>query len=119
MNLRIAEFHFQEMRRATSISFLEGIDFPPEIGYILLLGRNNHASCPVLLVHDVLPAEEGELTEQETDGIVFSSRYLRRALLQVREKGLAGFLTVHTHPFSDKQVGFSLYDNLNDPALMA
>ncbi len=119
MNLRMAEFHFQEMRRLTSISFLEGIEFPPETGCILLVGRNDHASRPALLVHDVLPPAEGELTEQETDGLVFSSRYLRRALLQAREKGLAGFLTVHTHPFSDDQVRFSPYDDLNDPALMA
>jgi ThiF family len=119
MNLRIAEFHFQEMRRLTSISFLEGIEFPPETGCILLVGRNDHASRPALLVHDVLPPLEGELTDQETDGLVFSSRYLRRALMQVREKGLAGFLTVHTHPFSDEQVRFSPYDDLKDPALMA
>jgi hypothetical protein len=119
MNLRMAEFQFREMRQLTSISFLEGIEFPPETGCILLVGRNNHASRPALLVHDVLPPAEGELTDQEPDGLVFSSRYLRLALLQVREKGLAGFLTVHTHPFSDDQVEFSRYDNLNDPALMA
>lgn len=119
MNLRMAEFHFQEMRRLTSVSFLEGIEFPPETGCILLVGCNDHALRPALLVHDVLPPAEGELTEQEIDGLVFSSRYLRRALLQAREKGLAGFLTVHTHPFSDEQVRFSHYDDLNDPALMA
>jgi hypothetical protein len=115
----MAEFHFQEMRRLTSVSFLKEIAFPPETGCILLVGRNDHASRPALLVHDVLPPLEGELTEQETDGLVFSSRYLRRAMLQAREKGLAGFLTVHTHPFSDEQVRFSPYDDLNDPALMA
>lgn len=119
MNLRMAEFHFQEMRRLTSVSFLKEIEFPPETGCILLLGRNNHSSRPALLVHEILPPLEEELTEQGTDGLVFSSRYLRRALLQVREKGLAGFLTVHTHPFSDEQVRFSPYDDLNDPALMA
>jgi len=119
MNLRMAEFHFQEMRRLTSVSFLEEIAFPPETGCILLVGSNDHASRPALLVHDVLPPLVGELTEQEADGLVFSSRYLRRAMLQAREKGLAGFLTVHTHPFSDEQVRFSPYDDLNDPALMA
>lgn len=119
MNLRMAEFHFQEMRRLTSVSFLKEIEFPPETGCILLLGRNNHSSRPALLVHEILLPLEEELTEQGTDGLVFSSRYLRRALLRVREKGLAGLLTVHTHPFSDGQVRFSPYDDLNDPALMA
>jgi len=115
----MAEFHFQEMRRLTSVSFLKEIEFPPETGCILLLGRNNNSLRPALLVHEILPPLEGELAEQGTDGLVFSSCYLRRALLRVREKGLAGFFTVHTHPFSDEQVRFSPYDDLNDPALMA
>jgi len=40
----------------------------------------------------------GDLCDQESGAVTFDSRYLRRALLAVRNRGLAGFLTVHTHP---------------------
>jgi molybdopterin/thiamine biosynthesis adenylyltransferase len=113
------ERHHRQMRRVTSASFLDGIEFPPEAGCILLVGKNNHPSHPSLLVAEVLEPEAGELEIQETDGLVFSSRYLRRALFRVRERHLAGFLTVHTHPFSDAHVNFSSYDDANDPSLMA
>jgi ThiF family len=52
------------------------------------------------------------------DGLVFSASFLRRALLKVRERRLSGFLTVHTHPLADHRVGFSEYDDLQDPVLM-
>ena len=55
---------------------------------------------------------------QEYGAIMFSNRYLRRALMRVRDLGLAGFITVHTHPHSYTRVGFSAYDDLNDPGLM-
>ncbi|HYX27297.1 MAG TPA: ThiF family adenylyltransferase [Pyrinomonadaceae bacterium] len=58
------------------------------------------------------------MKEQAHGAITFSNRYLRRALLRVRERGLAGFLTVHTHPGCDIEVGFSPYDDANDPELM-
>jgi molybdopterin/thiamine biosynthesis adenylyltransferase len=119
MNLRITEAYYREMRRLTAASFLDGVEFPPETGCILLLGRNDHPANPALLVAGVLTPGEGELVEQEHDGLVFSSSYLRRALLYVRKHGLAGFLTVHTHPLADDRVGFSWYDDGNDPELMA
>jgi hypothetical protein len=107
------------MRHLTAASFFDGVEFPPETGCILLLGRNNHPANPSLLVTRVLAPEDGELVEREHDGLVFASNYLRRALLLVRKYKLAGFLTVHTHPLSDMRVGFSLYDDRNDPELMA
>ena len=119
MNLRITERHYREMRRLTAASFLDGVEFPPETGCILLLGRNEHPANSALLVAGVLEPEEGELVEKEHDGLVLASSYLRRALLLVRKHNLAGFLTVHTHPLSDIHVGFSPYDNANDPGLMA
>lgn len=119
MNLRISEDHFRQMRRLTAASFFDGVEFPPETGCILLLGRNDHPDKPSLLVAGVLAPEEGELVEQAHDGLVFSSSYLRRALLHVRKHGLAGFLTAHTHPFAGDYVGFSPYDDDNDPSLMA
>jgi hypothetical protein len=119
MKVRMTERHHEEMKRITSTSFLDGIEFPPETGCILLVGKNNHPSHPSLLVAEVLEPEAGELEMQEHDGLVFSSRYLRRALFRVRERHLAGFLTVHTHPFSEARVNFSSYDDANDPSLMA
>jgi molybdopterin/thiamine biosynthesis adenylyltransferase len=119
MNIRITERHYREMRRLTSVSFMKDIDFPPETGCILLVGQNNHPTHPSLLVAEVLAPESGELVEQGYDGLVLSSRYMRRALFRVRERHLAGFLTVHTHPMSDMRVDFSPYDDANDPSLMA
>jgi molybdopterin/thiamine biosynthesis adenylyltransferase len=119
MKLRMTERHHKAMRRITSASFLDGIEFPPETGCILLVGKNSYPSHPSILVAEVLEPEEGELEMQEHDGLVFSSRYLRRALFRVRERHLAGFMTVHTHPFSDARVNFSSYDDANDPSLMA
>lgn len=119
MKLRITDYHYKEIRRITSLSFLDGLDFPPETGCILLIGQNNHRIRQTLLVADVLQPQEGDIQEQYEDGLVFSSSYLRLALLQVRERNLAGFLTVHTHPFSDDRVAFSGYDDANDPLLMS
>lgn len=119
MKLRITDYHYKEMKQATSISFFDGLDFPPETGCILLLGQNGYQSRPTLLVAGVLQPREGDVQEQYQYGLVFSSAYLRRALFQVRERNLAGFLTVHTHPFSDNQVNFSSYDDANDPPLMS
>lgn len=114
----MSEQHKREMLNLTSASFFEGVDFPPETGCLLLVGCNNHLQRPSLLVREVLPPHVDDLKEQEHGAITFSNRYLRRALLQVRESGLAGFLTVHTHPGRDTHVGFSPYDDRNDPELM-
>jgi len=118
MNLRITQHHYRDMRKLTDASFFDGVAFPPETGCILLLGRNDHPANPSLLVAGVLAPEESELVEQDHDGLVFSSSYLRRALLYVRNHKLAGFLTVHSHPLTDECVGFSWYDDRNDPELM-
>jgi molybdopterin/thiamine biosynthesis adenylyltransferase len=119
MKLRTSEELNREVLKLTSASFCEGVDFPPETGCLLLVGSNNHPQRSSLLVREVLAPAEGDLKEQEHGAITFSNRYLRRALLRVRELGLAGFLTVHTHPGCDTRVGFSPYDDSNDPELMA
>lgn len=118
MKLRITTLDFGEIRSLTSISFLEGVSLPPETGCIALVGRNDHVANPALLVREILAPKGGDLKEQAHGALTFSNRYLRRALLRVRERGLAGFLTVHTHPGCDSEVGFSPYDDANDPELM-
>ena len=119
MKLRISECHYRTLRRLTAISFRDDIEFPPEAGCILLVSRNEHPLNPALLVADILEPDEGDLVESATDGLTFSRSYLRRALLEIRRRKLAGFLTVHTHPLSVDAVRFSEYDDANDPALMA
>lgn len=118
MNLKISEQHYRELRKLTALSFAAEVEFPPETGCIILIGKNLHPENSALLVKEILSPEEGDFSEQEHMGITFSHRYLRRALLRIRELGLAGFLTVHTHPHSDLRVKFSLYDDSNDPILM-
>lgn len=119
MNLKMGEQHNREMLKLTSASFCEGVAFPPETGCLLLVAQNNHPKRPSLLVKELVAPQPGDLKEQEHGAITFSNRYLRRALLRVRELGLAGFLTVHTHPGCDRRVQFSPYDDSNDPELMA
>lgn len=118
MNLRISEHDFRAVRRLTSGSFRTDIESPPETGCILLVARNPDTSRPSLIVTEVVEPGHGDVSESSTDGLVFSSTFLRRALLQVREKQLAGFVTVHTHPLADETVGFSKYDDAQDPKLM-
>lgn len=119
MKLRIAELHYQKMRDILALSFRDVRRSRPETGCILLVARNDHPSHPSLLVADVLEPRVGDFDRQDEGVLSFSSGYLRRALLAVRRRGLAGFLTVHTHPLSDRDVGFSSYDDANDPELMA
>ena len=118
MKLKITEKHYNETLRLTSASFLPGVEFPPETGCILLIGRDDHDQHPTLLVREVVSPNHGDLKHQEHGAITFSNGYLRRALSRVRELGLAGFFTVHTHPGCDCYVGFSPYDDVNDPQLM-
>jgi molybdopterin/thiamine biosynthesis adenylyltransferase len=118
MKLKITENHYGETLSLTAASFLPGVEFPPETGCILLVGGNEHARNPTLLVREVVGPNHGDLKHQEHGAITFSNRFLRRALLRVRELGLAGFLTLHTHPGCDSYVSFSPYDDANDPDLM-
>ena len=101
MKLRMSAHDYTEMGRLTAISFLENVSFPPEAGCLLLAGRNDHVVNQSLLVREILAPADGDLKEQAHGAITFSNRYLRRALVRVRELGLAGFLTVHTHPGCD------------------
>jgi hypothetical protein len=119
MNLRIAEIDWKKVRSLTSLSFTKAARFPPESGCILLVARNDNPTASSLVVAGVLSPREGDLTEQAAGGLTFGSPFLRRALLAVRERGLKGFVTVHTHPRSTRTVSFSTYDDEQDPQLMA
>ena len=118
MNLRISEQHYKLVRQVTSPSFRREVELPPETGCILMIAQNEHPENSCFLVAEVLLPSSGDVAESSTDGLVFSSSFLRRALLRVRDRHLAGFLTVHTHPLADERVAFSLYDDSQDPRLM-
>lgn len=118
MNLRLTESHYMHLRRLSSPSFDGQELYAEETGCILLVGHNQHPERESLLVAEVLEPISGELSDQARGGLTFSSSYLRRALLRVRERELAGFITVHTHPHSDNYVRFSKYDDDQDPQLM-
>jgi hypothetical protein len=119
MKLRMAESHYDKMRGLLAPSFLGGKRARPEMGCILLVARNDHPANPAILVSDVMEATAGDFDRQEHSALSFAIRYLRRALLAVRQRGLAGFMTVHTHPLSSSRVQFSRFDDTNDPELMA
>ena len=119
MRLRASERLWDQVRHLTALSFIRGVESPPETGCIILLAENDHPANPSLLASDVLAPGNGDLLQQGQRSVTLSSQYLRRALLVVRERGLKGFLTVHTHPISEEAVGFSVYDDYNDPELMA
>ena len=90
-----------------------------ERGALALLGRNNSARRPSFTIAEVLLPGQGEV-RQTDGGLVFDSRYLRRAHLRMRDRGLAAICTFHTHPLSDKTVGFSrTVDDVEDPKLIA
>jgi hypothetical protein len=115
----MTESHYEEVRSLLAPSFLKGKRPRLEMGCILLIARNDHHANPAILVADVMQPVAGDFDRKERSALSFSSGYLRRALLAVRQRGLAGFITVHTHPLSDSRVHFSDFDNASDPELMA
>jgi hypothetical protein len=78
MNIRIAEKNWREIDRLTRLSFLDTVEFCPETGCILLVAENDHPRRPSLLVTGVLAPEDGDLLDQDSGGITFASRFLRR-----------------------------------------
>lgn len=90
-----------------------------ETGAIGLVGRRAvGANLRELIVAQVLWPEPGDVIAEPHSALTFSSRYLRRAHLEVRNRGLAGLITFHTHPRAKTRVDFSFYDNEQDPLLV-
>ena len=118
MNVRISESDYETVRQLTSLSFQRHVKLRPETGCLLLVAVNPNEQNPSLVVNEILKPGAGDITETATDGLVFSASYLRRALFEVRQRGLAGILTLHTHPLAEDVVRFSEYDDYQDPFLM-
>lgn len=117
LNLRIADADWERLRKHCAPSFRGKRN--TEYGAIGLLGKRAvDGRLSELIVASVLWPEPGDVIAGEYAALTFSSRYLRRAHLTMRQRGLAGVITFHTHPMSDTRVEFSGYDDRQDPLLM-
>lgn len=115
LTLRASEQDWQHILRLTRASFTTG---GIELGAIGLLGENRTRDRHELLVTNVVSPEPGDVTSTDQH-LTFSANYLRRAHLEARRRGLAGVVTFHTHPHARSRVGFSPYDDQQDPLLAA
>lgn len=116
-NLRMSEADWQKLRKHCVHSFRGSRD--TERGAIgLLAKRQSGGELRDLVVTKILWPEEGDVIAPPSQVLTFSSRYVRRAHLMVRESGLAGLITFHTHPLSESAVDFSWYDDKEDPLLV-
>src|ERR671922_479932 len=94
--LRCSQTHWEALRRHNTTSFRPG--HPPETAVIGLLGENRGGDCQEYLVTELLFPQKGDLKIAVPGHVVLSAQYLRRAHIQMRECGLAGVMTLHTHP---------------------
>jgi molybdopterin-synthase adenylyltransferase len=90
----------------------------PEVGVIGLLGECRAGGRHEFLLIKLFPPGPGDLKIAAHDHLVFDSAYIRRAHLEMRAQRLAGLAIFHTHPMADTEVGFSLYDDRQEPLLV-
>jgi hypothetical protein len=113
-DLRMTGHDWKSLRRLVEGSFRAR---GRELGAIGILGESVGAAK-----HDFLVARmvwpEPEDVESGRGRLTFSASYIRRAHLAMREARLAGIVTFHTHPDADDEVGFSPYDDSQDPLLI-
>jgi len=116
-NLRMAAADWERLRKHCSPSFRGRRN--TEYGAIGLLGKRcvEGATRELIMSEIVWPAA-GDILAKPDHALTFSSRYMRRAHMAIRKKGLAGLITFHTHPRADMEVGFSFYDDDQDPLLI-
>lgn len=115
VDLRITEGDWSRLRSHLASSFRSRM--AAETGALAILGeRKTPAKHEFIVVNLLLPGE-GDLKIASSGEVVFGSSYIRRAHLEMRESGLAGIATFHTHPFADASVNFSPYDNQQEPLL--
>ena len=113
-DFRIRESDWARLRKHCAPSFRGRKDI--EIGAIGLLGKRMiGATLREAIVTQVLWPEPGEVLAGPGRALTFSSRYLRRAHMAVRKAGLVALVTFHTHPLAGSEVGFSGYDDEQDP----
>lgn len=115
-NLRAKQSDWMSLRKHLSRSF-RGTT-PPETGAIGLLGHSLTDDRHDLILAEIIWPTEGDIKYAAHGALVFDSRYLRRAHVRMRQLGLHGLATFHTHPLSDDSVGFSPFDTREDPELI-
>jgi hypothetical protein len=116
-DLRIRESDWIRLRKHCAPSFRGRKD--TEIGAIGLLGRRAvGGALRELIVAHILWPEPGDVLAEAQNALTFTSRYIRRAHIAVRKAGLVGLVTFHTHPLAGPEVGFSWYDDKQDPLLV-
>lgn len=121
IDLRLTQQDWQGLRKLFRPSFRPhrlGQPLPRETGAIGIVGEVRSGNKSELLVARILWPEDGDVRYSSDAGIVFDSTYLRRAHVEMRQRGLAGIVTFHTHPLSDERVGFSWFDDEQDPKLI-
>lgn len=116
-DLRIRESDWVRLRKLCAPSFRGRRD--TEMGAIGLLGKRMiGTTLREMIVTQVLWPDPGEVFSERGTALTFSSRYLRRVHIAARKTGLAGLVTFHTHPLASSEVGFSGYDDEQDPLLV-
>lgn len=115
-DLRSTERDWNQLRRQFASSFRPA---GAETGTIGLVSRCSANGEDELLLARMLWPQKGDLKVATNRSLVFDPSYIRRAHLEMRKERLAGLAVFHTHPLSDSTVGFSPYDNAQEPQLFA
>lgn len=115
IDVRLADGDWKRLRDHCKTSFRAGCC--PETGAIGLLGECRTERRYQLLVARILWPHGNDLKTASHGELVFDASYIRRAHLEMRRCNLAGLIMFHTHPLSDSHVGFSAYDDAQEPTL--
>ena len=116
-DLRMSERDWITLRKHLAGSFRS--PKAPETGAIGVVGECRAGGRHEFTVARMLWPGPGDLKVAENRALVFDARYIRRSHLIMRSEGLAGLVMFHTHPMSDTPVGFSPYDDHQEPQLIA
>lgn len=116
-DLRMTETDWIALRKHLAGSFRSPKS--AEAGAIGVVGECRADDRHEFTVARMLWPGPDDLKVAENRALVFDARYIRRAHLLMRSEGLAGLVMSHSHPMSDTRVGFSLYDDHQEPQLFA
>jgi hypothetical protein len=116
LDLRISQPDWTQLRHHCRQSFRGRL--APETAAIGVLGLCDRFDRREFLLAKLFLPTDGDLKIAHHGNVVLSATYVRRAHLYMRENRLAGLVIFHTHPSSDWYVGFSPFDNAEEPLLV-